>query len=170
MSSNSCLWILKSLLKLHLTRILFSKFPSPLEKLVSILTPCNYSSIPSPIAEIPYPRVTFVNEIAFIAGIPQERIPPRVKTRFYSRWNDGKKERKKERNRSASLKIFSSLSLSVFLLRSGQTRSILEITCPSTYLIHTHKHTRQDNSLLFRQLFRHPPPFQFTTKPVLIAP
>ena len=77
MSSNSCLWILKSLLKLHLTRILFSKFPSPLEKLVSILTPCNYSSIPSPIAEIPYPRVTFVNEIAFIAGIPQERIPPR---------------------------------------------------------------------------------------------
>lgn len=82
---------------MHLTRILFSKFPSPLEKLVSILTPCNYSSIPSPIAEIPYPRVTFVNEIAFIAGIPQERIPLRVKTRsILDETMEKKKERKKE--------------------------------------------------------------------------
>lgn len=57
-------------------------------------------------------------------------------------------EKKKERNRNASLKIFSSLSLSVFLLRSGQTRSILEITCPSTYLIHTHTQTHETGQLV----------------------
>lgn len=117
----------------------FSKFPSPPEKLVSILTPCNYSpsSFPSPIAQIPYPRVTFVNEIALIAGIPQERIL--FESKHYASILDGKrweKKRKEERNR-----IFALSFRFLFLLRSGQTRSIREITCPSTYPIHTNTHT-----------------------------
>lgn len=130
----------------------FSKFPSPPEKLVSILTPCNYSpsSFPSPIAQIPYPRVTFVNEIALIAGIPQERIL--FESKHYASILDGKRWRKKEKGRKKSyLRSLFPFPFSPSI-RSNQIDTRDHVSVHVSYP-HKHTHTRDRTTRYYSDNF-----------------